>query len=395
MNITEDIAKEDRFALPIHKQVYTRPVMAVLVSDIIIFSLRNQMFGPRIRLLAEANKEVNHILYYFSLHQVRLKERKITGYYWYSQYNRWLHQEFSFPDILYIRGGIDKRNTQTFAELCDIINKNNGRVINHQRFNKWRLYQILNKDPAIKSYLPVTRTVKQPVDIKKMLQEYKVVYLKSHLGRKGENVLRVEVLTDGNYRYSYFKNDYLTVHTVFGFQALLNSIKDFFNDKRFLIQQAIQLISYQNRLIDMRAELQRNGEGSLEVAGISVRLGQPGSPVTTHGDAFRFDNFFVNKMGYSKGTMDAFRSAVHQFLFSVYECIEKNYSDYVEIGIDFAIDTNGKIWFIEANSYSAKVSLIKAYGEAVLFRNYKNILEYTRYLYERAQRGINHEDKLR
>jgi hypothetical protein len=54
-------------------------------------------------------------------------------------------------------------------------------------------------------YLPVTRTVKQPDDIKKMLQEYKVVYLKSHFGRKGENVLRVELLPDGGYRYSYYK----------------------------------------------------------------------------------------------------------------------------------------------------------------------------------------------
>jgi hypothetical protein len=76
-------------------------------------------------------------------------------------------------------------------------------------------------------------------------------------------------------------------------------------------------------------------------------------------------------MGYSKEKMEAFRSAVHEFLFSVYEYIENNYSEYAEIGIDFAIDTNEKIWFIEANSQSTKVSLNKAYGKAVLFRTIK------------------------
>ena len=371
-------------------KIHSKPVMAVLVSNTIIFNLQNKIVRPRIQLLFEANNEVNNILYYFSLRQVSLKERKITGYYWHRSYQRWLRQEFSFPDILYIRGGIDKRYTQTFEVLCNTLTKNNGKVINHQRFNKWQLYQILSKDPAMRKYLPVTRTVKQPDDIEKMLQEFKVVYLKSHLGRKGENVLRVELLSDECYRYSFFKQELLTVKTVFGFQTLLNVVKSFFNGKSFLIQQAIQLIRFENRLIDMRAELQHNGEGNLEIAGISVRQGRYGSPVTTHGNAYRFEDFFAQKMGYSKEKLKAFRSTVHEFLFNVYEYIEKNLGEYVEIGIDFAIDTNEEIWFIEANSKSTKVSLDKAYGREVLFRNYKNILEYVRYLFNQTRSGAYH-----
>ena len=123
-----------------NKKINSRPVMAVLVSNTSIISLRNQIFIPRIQILVEANKEINNILYYFSLNQVRLKERKITGYYWHRSYQKWLRQEFSFPDILYIRGGIEKRYYQTFKELCNIINHNNGKVINRQRFNKWQLH---------------------------------------------------------------------------------------------------------------------------------------------------------------------------------------------------------------------------------------------------------------
>ncbi len=369
----------------IHRKNDLRPVMAVLVRSITISSLRNQVVRPQIRLMIEANKEVNNILYYFSLNQVRLKERKITGFYWHSRSNRWLRQEFSFPDILYIRDGIDKRYTQTFVKLCNIISKNNGKLITHQRFNKWRLYQIMNEDPAMKNYLPVTRTVKHPDDIKMMLQNYKVVYLKSHFGKKGEYVLRVEVLPHGGYRYCYYRHELLTVKSVSGFQALMDVVNKFFQGKRFLIQQAIQLLKYKNRLIDMRAELQRNGDGGLEIAGISVRLGRPGSPVTTHGDAFRFDDFFVQKMGYSKKNLEALRSVVHELLFNVYEYIENNYDQYAEIGIDLAIDTNGKMWFIEANSQSTKVSLSKAYGKAVLIRNYKNILEYGRFLFKQSR----------
>ncbi|MBS4023636.1 MAG: YheC/YheD family protein [Dethiobacter sp.] len=373
------------------KKSYPRPVMAVLVRSKSISRLQKQMAAPRIRLLAESNKEVNNILYFFSLSGVKLKEQKITGYYWHKTKNRWLHHDFSFPDVLYIRFGFDKGYNQTLTELCNMITKKNGELITHHRFNKWRLYQIISKDPVLKNYLPVTRTVKKPDDIKKMLKRYKVVYLKSHIGRKGENVLRVDVLPDSSYRYSYYRHEQLTVRTVSDFQALMNVVNKFFHGKKFLIQQGIQLMKFKNRLIDLRAELQRNGDGDLEIVGISVRHGRHGSPITTHGDAYRFDDFFGKNMGLSTEQLETFRSAVQKFLFSVYEYIDKNYGKYAEIGIDFAIDVNKKIWFIEANSQSTHVSLSKAYGKAAFYRYNKNILEYARQLSNRSKRGVKSE----
>lgn len=364
---------------------YPRPVMAVLARSKSISRLQKQMADPRIRLLAEANKEVNNILYFFSLREVKLKEQKITGYYWHKAKHRWLRRDFSFPDVLYVRCGIDERYSQTFTELCNII-KNNGELITHYRFDKWRLYTVMRKNSVMKNYLPMTRTVKQPNDIKKILQRYKVVYLKSHIGRMGKNVLRVEARSVGGYQYSFYRSEQLTVRTVSDFQALMNVVNQFFHGKKFLIQQGIELLKFNNRLIDMRAELQHSRDGSLEIVGISVRYGQPHSPITTHGDALTFNDFFIKKMGYSKEQLEAFRSVVQKFLISVYEYIDNNYGKYAEIGIDFAIDKNKKIWFIEANSRSTHASLNKAYGKAALYTYNKNILEYARYLSNRSKR---------
>lgn len=366
------------------KKVNPKPVMAVLVRS------RNQIESYRFQMMNKANKEVKNILYYFTLDQVNLKERKILGYYWHNRYNRWLRQEFSIPDILYLKGGTDKRYAQTFTALCKMVKKNNGELITHYRFNKWRLYQIMSKNPVMKNYLPVTRAATQPDDLKMMLRDFKIVYLKSHLGKKGEDILRVEALSSGGFRYSYYQYELLTVKTVTSFQALLGVVKRFFRGKNFLIQQAISLPNHKKRFIDMRAELQRNGNGDLEIAGISVRCGRPGSPITTHGDAYKFDEFFAIKMGYSKNKLDELQQAVQEFLFSVYEYIDHNYNRYAEIGIDFAIDTNEKIWFIEANAQSTKVSLNKAYGGPALFKNYKTILEYAGYLFERNNKKVKH-----
>jgi hypothetical protein len=58
--------------------------MAVMVSPLTISNLRRQIVNHRIKLLVEANEEVNNNLYYFSLKQVNFAEEKITGYYWHS-----------------------------------------------------------------------------------------------------------------------------------------------------------------------------------------------------------------------------------------------------------------------------------------------------------------------
>jgi hypothetical protein len=363
--------------------------MAVLVSSQSAADLKNQSANPRTHLMVKANKEVNNLLYFFALGGVQLKKQKITGYCWHKTNKMWLQQDFRFPDVLYIKCKIEKRYTQTFTELCNIVTRNSGELITHHRFDKWRLYQIMSKDPVMKSYLPVTRTVKQRDDIEKMLKRYKVVYLKSHIGRKGENVVRVELLPDGGYRYSYYRYGLLTARSVFGYSSLLNTVNRFFQGEPFIVQQGIELLKFKNQLIDMRAELQRNRNGDLDIVGISVRYGRPGSPITTHGEAFTFDEFFVKNMGYSKRQLETFRSVVQKFLFSVYEYIDNNYGRYAEMGIDFAIDANKNIWFIEANSQSTKVSLHKAYGKEALYRYDKNILEYARYLSNRPKGGIS------
>ncbi|MDQ0157915.1 YheC/YheD family protein [Robertmurraya andreesenii] len=66
---------------------------------------------------------------------------------------------------------------------------------------------------------------------------------------------------------------------------------------------------------------------------------------------------------------------------TIYESLEKVYGTFGEIGIDFGIDQAGEIWFIEPNSKSAKVSLMKAYDQETFHQAFVNPLLYAKYLY--------------
>lgn len=369
--------------MSVQKDALPVPSMGVLVSEFTIYSLRNKVASLPVQLLVEANKQVNLNLYYFSERGINLRERKINGVYWDEQKNIWLPAQFAFPDVLYIRGGII--NQEEFNLFRLILKNNKAKIINYPGFNKWYLYHIIKKDQSLENYLPVTMIVSKPQDIQKMLLDYKTVYLKPHNGSLGKYVLRVDDLSNEHYLCSYFKHNQKKpiIITINGFQALVDQIYKFFHRRKFFIQQAIDLLKYENRLTDMRAEVQRDGYGNLEIIGISARLAKPNSPITTHGDAVSMDHFFKEMLSYPQERIEEIQSKVREFIFRVYECIERQYGKYAELGIDFAVDKNDRIWFIECNSQSTKQSLIKAYGYEVLFKSCKNVLEYARYITNR------------
>jgi len=368
-------------------QNYPRPVVAVLLRREILINLQKQINQSWIHYLVEANQVVNNTLYFFSIGDVNLAAKTIKGYYWHQRRQKFVQQDFPLPDVLYVRSGFNKRYTKTYRNLCQEVRKKKGHVITHYTFNKWRLYQVLSQNPVLKKYLPATRTVEQADDIAKMLQKYKTVYLKTHIGRKGESVLRVRTMPDGSYQCSNFRNGQLDIKIVPDFQTLIMEIRNFFQHKKYLIQEGIQLLQFENRPVDLRAEVQYDGDGKVDILGISARLGRPLSPITTHGDACKFEDFFLNYLGYTREQLEKLRADVYVFLTTVYDYLQKNYGRYAEIGIDFAIDPNHHLWFIEANSRSTKVSLQKAYGKAALYKNSKNILNYANYLYKRPKRS--------
>ena len=362
------------------QKIFSKPVVAVMLRRDILQNLKKQMNYSWLYYLIEANQAVKNTLYFFSLGDVNLREKKIKGYYWHRKRQKLVQQDFPLPDVLYVRSGIHHRYTKTYRDLFNALRQKNGHLITQTTFNKWRLYQVISQSPTLKKYLPDTRTVEKTEDIEKMLQKYKTIYLKPHVGRKGENVLRIRTMPDGSYQCSNFRNGQLVVRMVPDLQTLFLEINNFYQSRKFLVQQGIQLLQFENRLVDLRAEVQYDGNGKANIVGISARLGQPLSPITTHGNAYKFEDFFRNYLGYTKEQLEKLRSEVYVFLTNIYEYLQKNYGRYAEIGIDFAVDVNQQIWFIEANSRSTKVSLEKAYGKTALYQSAKNILNYAKYL---------------
>lgn len=337
---------------------------------------------------AKANQEAKTTLYFFSDKDVDFERGTINGTYFNEKKTLWEEKEFPFPDVLYDKGGGGTKKSQYIREQLE---KMGIKKINPQHyFNKWDVYQKLVKCKQIDSYLPLTIIYKSPNDLKMMFAKSNVVYLKSISGRFGREVIRVTKLTNGKYECSYFRRGVVYVQSGMKWKSLINVVILFFQRKEFVVQQAIDLPVINNSIVDMRAEIVRNGQGELEIIEILVRMAKEGSPITTKGATYRFHDFYKQFFPSLGGKVKRLRKQIETFLFKMYHAIEQSYGTFGEIAIDFGIDKQGNILFIECNAKSGKTALYRTQDKELIRNAFLLPLEYAKFLYRDRKGATSH-----
>lgn len=359
-----------------------KPLVGVFTKQSDIKKLRNQHTPFKINELLKANKIVKTTLYFFSGADVDLKFKKIKGIH-YNEQGNWEQKKYPFTDIFYNRvaKGLD---ASRYKNIRREFIKQGVKFLNAKSdFNKWEVYKVLKGNEDLKSYLPFTKLYEKPTDLISMFEKTHTIYLKGAKGRRGKQIMRVMCTPDG-YEYRYINYNNVVLHHVKQLQTLHKKIKQFFGNQIVIMQNAIDSHTINDRIVDMRCEVQRNGKNNIEILGIIVRKGKKYSPVsyTNQSLYFPFETFLKQELNYSEQKVADLLKKVKRFIHVVYRTIEASYGSFGEIGIDFALDRKGKLWFIECNATSGKTSLRKAYGKKIVRKSYLNRLNYSKYLME-------------
>ena len=170
------------------------------------------------------------------------------------------------------------------------------------------------------------------------------------------------------------------VRHIHDLHQLHKHIWSYLSGKHVIIQQAIDLITIDDCIVDFRGELQRNGSDELTITAIPARVGKQNSPISTRGTSYKFDYFFKKMMNFSKEETASTKNRAKDFLVEIYTFVEQAYGPFGELGIDIGLDKTGKLWFIECNAKSAKVSLYNTTSGETLQRAFLNPLEYAKYI---------------
>ena len=357
-----------------------RPLVAVFLSQRSISNLKTQQGFFKVNQLVEANRLAGTTLYFFSVDSVNFRQLKIRGVYFDERKKIWVEKDFPLPDVFYDRVKTVKTYQLTGDEVRRRFDQLGIKKINSRgNFSKWELHRLLKSDDKLSKHIPETKYFQNTNDLISMLELFGKVYLKGCKGSRGKQVLSVATLPDGGYEVRSYV-DKIVVRHIHGLHQLNRHISSYLSGKHVIIQQAIDLITIDDRIIDFRGELQRNGMGELTITAIPVRIGKQYSPISTRGSSYPFEFFFENIMNYSKEETAWITSSAEEFLIEIYTLVEQAYGPFGELGIDIGLDKTGKLWFIECNAKSAKVSLYNTTSGETLQRAFLNPLEYAKYL---------------
>lgn len=322
----------------------TKTKVGVLLGAQTIRNLHNKkQIKFNIKELLEANKSVGTELFFFSKSDVHINRKYILATYYDDVNQNFKKRVTSYPHVLYSRTrAIDHKSHRNFRKHL----KHSGVLFLNSKsaFDKWLVHLKLVEEKKFAVHLPLTKLY-HPKALQQMFKQTDTIYIKSRTGRKGFNIIQVRKVGRKTYEYKYFLKK-LVHRRVTSISKLTRVIRKALKGKKAIMQAEIKTIKLNGKIIDMRAEVQRNKKNELNITDLFVKLGAPNAHITNllSGATFhRFEPFFSSHLKYSEEQIKTLKGRIVNFVKEACLRLESIYGNLGETAIDFALDNGGKL----------------------------------------------------
>lgn len=335
----------------------------------ILFTENKMIVGPYIGILASVTDtelpkmipilsgyvkhydKIGGTIIAFSLEGIQQETEKIKGLIYLPQSKDWIPGTFSYPSSVF--SIVETSLTENWSSYLKIMKHLQGtlgsRIFNYPNFDKWKMYQLLQKN--LGDYLPKTIIYRKSADVKNMLRNYKSLYIKPINGRLGRYVLKLTRISNGVI-VEYGRKAKVFKHFI-SWRKLSNFLETSLNNGSYLIQQSIDLFSYQNQIIDFRIMMVKNEYDSWENVGAIARYGVTNSivsNVTAGGKAEIGSKTLRTVFKYTKNDTEKLISQINNMIMTALDDLEAYGYQLGNLGFDIGIDKNGRVWIIEINN---------------------------------------------
>jgi hypothetical protein len=358
--LSNDIQKElsmPNLTAPLHvftdqQTLFIGPLIGILTSGFTPYPLRpigeRSMFFAK---LLSVNKMVGALPFVFGEEHIDWDNGLINGYFFVD--DGWKTMKVPFPNVVYDR--LPNRRTERMSELRSLKARMQTDYLipwyNPGFFSKLDVFERLQQDERASVYLPETHQFSSFSIIERMLSNYGNVYVKPANGSLGLGIHQIlfDKLT-GDYYCRY--RDQEGINKLTKFDSLEKLTKKVFHKRNLthmIVQQGINLLRFEKRLIDFRVHTNKDEYGRWQVAALAAKIAGQGS-VTTHvnngGVVKSLDELFEDK-----DEREMYEKQLSEASLLLSSILEKNMEGIIgEIGFDLGIDKTGRIWLFEANS---------------------------------------------
>lgn len=357
------------------------PLVGVFINSKKIGALSEGKTDRAYEIFNDAINSMHGICCFFSVGDIDWEKRLVKAML--IRNKCWVSYIMPLPKVIYDRcfGEYGRNRGVEFRKKLG----SGYHVINSiPKLGKWETIEALSKNPNLINLIPETVLYHSYMDAENALKSFKAVYLKPDKLYKGKGIYKLCSNTDHGYRLeSRTEDENKEIHL--SNLERLDEILSLFSTKGggYVIQEEIHKASYRGNPFDFRLLYQKDWQGMWQPSGISVRMGAPGSIITSPrsgGAVEEFPNVLKEVFNEDITTKNGIYQRVVTTGREVAETIEREFGDCVELGLDMTIDVNGRIWIIEVNGKPMKVSIKWLNNPRMLMRCYKRPIEYAVYL---------------
>ncbi|MGI6513540.1 MAG: YheC/YheD family protein [Syntrophomonadaceae bacterium] len=321
------------------------PLIGILAKQ-----YQNGVFGQDSfyrKLLAQL-KKLTCIGIVFTPQSIDWERKMIHGYYLPNGVtNKWARRWFPFPDIVYNRY-FRKDGDPWSYPILKRMQKSGVKSFNAPMGSKWKIHRLLNRDGEIRAHIPETQVLTAVNVLKEMLRKHHQVYVKPAGGFQGKGITRVR---KSNGTYMCQGTTDMQEYKYTDINRVYRRTRSAAKSKIMLVQQAITCPSRIGHF-DVRAMVQKDHTDKWNITGLAARVGGKGRVTTnlhTGGKPERLDSVLA-ACGFRDSEITEIISSINKLSLKIAGTLEKYITPIGEIGLDFIIDTTGRVWFLEANS---------------------------------------------
>jgi glutathione synthase/RimK-type ligase-like ATP-grasp enzyme len=303
----------------------------------------------------------------------------------------WEGQPSPLPDLVYDRCfPANRRQRESYLAASRRLRQCPGvRLLGNRLGGKWSVGGWLSRFPGIAPHLVATDRLADPQALRHRLEREESVFLKPDSGSQGRGTLHVSRRPDGSFlvRGRSFRNRPLTARFP-GAEAAAGRILQFAGGRRYLIQPYLALHTLDGDAFDIRSLVQKNARGVWQLTGAAVRLGAPGSATSNlhgGGSAHEVQPFLEREFGKERaaGIWDTLKKLSGE----IPPALEARCGRLVELGLDFGISRDGRVWILEVNSKPGRSAFSRLPGKRRKEEAIYNPVYYARFLLDRPGRA--------
>lgn len=363
-----------------------KPVVAILTIDDELQWFR----GNRSNFvdLINTGQQMGITTYVLTVKNLKLQSSRVLGYTFHKDEGMWVESWFPRPSIIYNRipQREDERLPRVKKKLAAISKQSDIRLFNRRFFNKWTLFQWLNENTLTKPYIPETRRLTDAIVLSSLLKRHRLLYLKPVRGKAGVGIMTVMVQPEKKlpFRLQIQEEKGSRTYRSGTMKRLWERVvrQSHVLGEPYIAQQGIALASVNGRPFDLRALVQKNGNGQWEISGIGARVAGDSS-ITTHvpRGGYIDDPEKLLASLFGKEKTGKVLGKVRNTTLLLAKQIEKSaHSRMCEMSMDLGVDSTGHVWFFEANSKPMKFD-----EPHIRNKSLERIFQYSLYLHQLKQ----------